>query len=147
MRRLGNPPERNRTYADRPGAYGIIWRRDMLLLSREPGGDIVLPGGGIDPGEAPLQALYREIREETGWSVAVRRRLGVYAQFRYMPDYDRYARKICTVYECIAGQHLSAPLEQGHAAVWKTPAQAVTTLANECDGQFLGDYLSAAFDR
>ena len=147
MRRLGRPPERNRTYKDRPGAYGIIWRGDYLLLSREPERDLVLPGGGIDPGESPLQGLYREVLEETGWSISVKRKLGVYAQYRYMPNYDKYARKVCTIYECRAGQRLSAPLEEGHEPIWMTPEEAVDALADECDGNFLYTYLGGAFDR
>ncbi|MFF5342243.1 NUDIX domain-containing protein [Streptomyces althioticus] len=34
-----------------------------------------LPGGGMDPGESPLEAAEREVREETGWSGLVIERL------------------------------------------------------------------------
>ncbi len=37
-----------------------------------------LPGGGVEPGEAPWDAAVREAREEVGVEVAVRRLTGVY---------------------------------------------------------------------
>jgi 8-oxo-dGTP diphosphatase len=49
----------------------LIWRGDRLLfVRRPPGGDLSecweLPGGKVDPGEAPEEALRRELREELG---------------------------------------------------------------------------------
>lgn len=50
----------------------------LLLHRRSDDGQWDLPGGAIDPGEAPAQALVREIREETGLWVVPERILGVF---------------------------------------------------------------------
>jgi 8-oxo-dGTP diphosphatase len=55
----------------RIAAYAVIRRDDELLLTRISGkghhtGSWTLPGGGIDHGEAPAQALAREVAEECG---------------------------------------------------------------------------------
>ncbi|MGW6919115.1 NUDIX hydrolase [Kitasatospora sp. NPDC054939] len=60
----------------RVSAYGIAVAEGHILLTRlaesspvfEPG-LWHLPGGGIDPGEQPVRALERELREETGLDV------------------------------------------------------------------------------
>lgn len=53
----------------RPSAYGIILKGDKILLSPQFGG-YDLPGGGIDLGETPEEAVIREIKEETGLDAA-----------------------------------------------------------------------------
>jgi ADP-ribose pyrophosphatase YjhB (NUDIX family) len=66
----------------RISAYGLIVANDSILLARiaagYPGaGSWTLPGGGLDWGEAPQEALHRELYEETGLRGEIRALLGI----------------------------------------------------------------------
>ena len=50
----------------------------ILLHRRADDGAWSLPGGAIDPGETPAEALVREVAEETGLAVRPRRVIGVF---------------------------------------------------------------------
>lgn len=143
MRRWGEAVERGRRYAHRPGAYAILWRDGALLLTlqAEPRPEVQLPGGGIDAGESPLLALHREVREETGWSIAGARRLGAYRRFAYMPDYGRWAEKVCQVWLARPVRRLGPPAEAGHEALWASPRAALELLANPAERDFLRQLL------
>lgn len=135
MRRFGERVVRDQTYRRRPGAYAVLLRDGAVLLTHQaaPVPEYQLPGGGIDPGEGPLQALHREAFEETGWSIAAPRRIGVYKRFAYMPDYDLWAEKICYLYTARPVLRRGPPTEPGHRAVWAEPAAAAELLTNEGD--------------
>ncbi|HYJ76231.1 MAG TPA: NUDIX domain-containing protein [Kineosporiaceae bacterium] len=62
----GRPPK-----VQRVGAYALVPDAGRLLLTRYAGsGRWSLPGGGIDHGEQPLDAVHREVHEETGLTLA-----------------------------------------------------------------------------
>jgi ADP-ribose pyrophosphatase YjhB (NUDIX family) len=39
-----------------------------------------MPGGGLEPGEDPERAVRREVREETGYKVAIDELLGIHSR-------------------------------------------------------------------
>lgn len=139
MRRFGEAIIRGQKYRKRPGAYAILERDGQVLLTRQdaPEPEFQLPGGGIDPGEGPTQALHREAFEETGWSIGHLRRLGAYRRFVWMPEYDLWAEKICTIYLARPILRYAAPREIDHTAHWVSPAQAVSLLPNPAEQHFM----------
>ncbi|KNG93686.1 NUDIX domain-containing protein [Pseudaestuariivita atlantica] len=133
--RYGDPPIAGQRYTMRPGAYAILPRDGQLLLTYqdEPEPEIQLPGGGIDPGESPIPALYREAREETGWTLARPRRVLTYRRFVFMPEYDMFAEKICHIFIAHPVQRIGPPTEEGHIALWLDAEAALDVLVSPGD--------------
>lgn len=86
----------------RETARAVILQNNSLLLIRrarqngEGGIDtwLSIPGGGIDPGETPEQAVTREMKEELGIVVDIRRLLAV----QEVPsDASRHYYFLCTI--------------------------------------------------
>jgi 8-oxo-dGTP diphosphatase len=98
---------------------------------------VQLPGGGIDPGEHPLNALHREVFEETGWRIAAPRKLGAFRRFTYMPDYDMWAEKLCHIYLARPVRPHGPPTEPGHMALWLSVEEALAELYNDGDADFV----------
>ncbi|MGC4110892.1 MAG: NUDIX domain-containing protein [Nocardioides sp.] len=80
----------------RVAAYGLIVRDGEILLTQlahriSSEGRWHLPGGGVDHGEDPRDALVREIREETGLDAEVGETARVYSAHR--PSMWRQGRR------------------------------------------------------
>jgi len=126
-------------YTRRAGVYAILPRGRQLLLTHQadPTPEFQLPGGGIDPGESPAQALHREVLEETRWKIGTIRRVGAFRRFTYMPEYDLWAEKLGLIYQARPILQLSGPSEPGHTAVWSDWNTAALELANAGDRHFV----------
>ncbi len=144
IRRYGEPAETGRRYTRRPGVYAILLEGDHILATHQatPVPEFQLPGGGIDKGEHPIPALHREVFEETGWKIAVTRRLGAFRRFTYMPEYDLWAEKVCSVYLARPVMRLGPPSEAGHTAIWLPVDEALERLGNPGDRGMLARLLS-----
>lgn len=138
-RRYGEPAKAGQKYRRRPGAYAILQRGPDLLLTfqAEPSPEFQLPGGGIDPGESPVQALHREVFEETGWHISTPRKLGAYRRFAYMPEYALWAEKVAHIYLATPTLRIGPPTEAGHSAIWCGATEALHLLASAGDKDFL----------
>ncbi|MEH6775372.1 MAG: NUDIX hydrolase [Cereibacter changlensis] len=143
IRRYGEAVKAGQRYRRRPGVYAILRHGgDILTTFQEaPTPEFQLPGGGIDPGEHPVAALHREVFEETGWKMALDRRLGVFRRYTYMPDYDKWAEKVCTVYLARPILRRGPPTEPGHTAVWMSAVEALDQLCNAGDRAMLAQAL------
>lgn len=65
----------------------------ILLTRRADNGQWCLPGGAMEPGEDAIEACQREVLEETGLQVRVKRLIGVYSNRDALveyPDGNRY---------------------------------------------------------
>jgi 8-oxo-dGTP diphosphatase len=99
----------------------LIEERGRVLLSRRRADQSMplyweFPGGKVEPGEPPADALAREVREELGCTVTVGRIHEVV--FHAYPDFDLYM----LVYRCRITAGAPAAVEVAEIA-WVEPAR------------------------
>lgn len=147
MKRIGEPWVAGRPYRDRIGVYGLLAGRDGRLLCVHQRGEdaeeMQLPGGGIDPGEHPLAALHREVREETGWVIGAPRRFATFQSYVWLWDYRYWARKVHMIYFARTIHRLGPPLEVGHTPHWLAPEVAARVLDVEGDREMVRRAMAA----
>lgn len=135
-RRYGEPLKRDLSYRRRPGVYALLpdnAGQILVTFQNHPVPEFQLPGGGVDPGEQPIPALHREVFEETGWKIAAPRVFTTYRRFTYMPEYEFWAEKVCTIYIATPVRPLGPPREAGHRAVWLDQEAALDLLGGAGD--------------
>ena len=89
----------------RNSAKAIVISEGRILLNRctsRFGEYFALPGGGQNPGESLLDAVKREVLEETGYSVKPVRLSGIYERIAERPGFgdDNLCHKIYFVFLC-----------------------------------------------
>ncbi|MGZ3147836.1 NUDIX hydrolase [Lentzea chajnantorensis] len=97
-----------RVKKQRVAAYGVcVDEADRILLARwlgPTGKRWILPGGGIEHGEHPYDAVVREVEEETGFTVEVVRLLGIDSELRTESRRDYHALRIMYEVRIIGGE-------------------------------------------
>jgi 8-oxo-dGTP pyrophosphatase MutT (NUDIX family) len=102
----------------RPSAYGIVIRDNKILLVIE-NEKYHLPGGGIELGENPAEAVLREVKEETGVTAESARLLDMASSLFSFGAYDtppdlQHVHSLLIYYACeyvsedAADKHLDA---------------------------------------
>jgi 8-oxo-dGTP diphosphatase len=115
-------------YTDRPGAYALIVRDNKLLIVDENSGWF-LPGGGLEEGESPVEALHREVLEETGFEIEAPERLTRVCQYMISQSENTAYAKDCHIF---SARTVAQP-EAGHCELrWVSPEEAIDKLAHAC---------------
>ncbi|PEV91795.1 NUDIX hydrolase [Bacillus thuringiensis] len=86
-----------------PSVAAVIKNEQEKILFQYPGGEYwSLPAGAIEPGETPEEAVIREVWEETGLKVQVKKQKGVFGgeEFRYTYANGDKVEYIVVVFEC-----------------------------------------------
>ena len=124
-------PEKGVFYEHRPGAYGILQngKGELGIVKTDRG--YYLIGGGIEAAETPEECLKREFWEETGYDVAIGKKICVAASYTYSLGDGRPLHLIAHCYRCSLGNYRQLPMDCGHTLVWISPEEAKRLLTAE----------------
>lgn len=124
----------NHSIVQRKAARAIaIEGEEILLLYTERYHDYTLPGGGIDEQEDVIQAMVRELQEETGANnIQMIQPYGLYEEFRpwYREDAD-VMHMISYCYTCKVDRQLGQTrfedyeIKNGMKPIWMNIHQAI----------------------
>lgn len=108
-------PKTNRRMA----ARAVIFKGNLLLMVKSNDGDYKFPGGGIENGESEIEALIREVREETGYMVsAIKKKLGIFTERRTDATHNDIFEMCSAYYLCdIAEEQQSNKLDDYEMAL------------------------------
>jgi len=116
------------TPISRPSAYAVIADASgCVAVVRTPKG-VFLPGGGIDPGESPREAVHREVREECGLLIRLGRWQTRAVEFVHSVAEKTTFEKRSTFFDAtVTGAHAGA-VETDHELEWLSVEDAVAAL-------------------
>lgn len=128
-------PEPGRDYPDRPAAFVVVEKNGRIAVVRvtfaKGGGRLDLPGGGLDPGETPVQAAVRECGEEAGLQIAVEAPLVCADHFFANEDGETVNTRGAFFAARMIAEAPELKIEDDHALEWMTPHEALVTLDRE----------------
>jgi ADP-ribose pyrophosphatase YjhB (NUDIX family) len=123
----------------RDRASGIVLndKREIALINSTRYNFHMLPGGGTDLNETLIEALHREIREETGASVEVIHEIGVIVEnldkFKMLQTTYFYLAK--TVGEIKEPHLMKDEIESGYQVEWHTIDEAIRIFEEENESE------------
>jgi ADP-ribose pyrophosphatase YjhB (NUDIX family) len=126
-------PDWERALGVRPSVSAVIFdaRGRLLLQQRSDGGQWGLPGGSLEIGESVTDGVIREVREETGLTVTVRRLVGVYSEPRLQvvryPDGNVW-HYVNVCFECAARSGTLTTCDETLALRWVPLTRLPATL-------------------
>ncbi len=138
-------PEPGHAYPDRPAAFGVLARGDEIALVEvtTPGKPLWrdLPGGGIDPGESPEQAMVREFGEEAGLRVRPGKTFLRADQFFINGDGERFNVRGVFMTATLEAEAPQLKIEHDHELIWRPPLEALRIVRREAHAWAIATWL------
>jgi 8-oxo-dGTP diphosphatase len=107
------------TYHTRRAVYAVVRDSEGRVATIQEHGHLWLPGGGLEGGETPEQALLREVEEECAQRLQIVEKIGEALQYFYASSEDTYFAMHVLFY---AGTFLGQTSEQAvNPVVWVLP--------------------------
>ena len=125
---------------------GVLWRQGpdggvrIAVVHRPRYDDWSLPKGKLDPGELPLDAACREVKEETGFDVIAERSLGSTSYRVLLNGRDVAKRVDWWALRAVGGRFQPNP--EVDALEWLRPAEALARLTTDGYGEPLRRFLA-----
>lgn len=127
----------------RPSVYGLIVNSEQRVAIVRASDGVFLPGGGIDEGESPEEALRREALEECGWVVGVGALSDRAVQLAMSGDGAAFHEKRSEFFAITIERDNGTPLEAGHETLWVSAAEARALLKHESQAWAVDRFLAS----
>jgi 8-oxo-dGTP diphosphatase len=114
----------------RPSAYRFAVDRDGRLAVVRDADGVFLPGGGIEPGETPEQAVIRELLEECGLLIEIGACVARAVQLAPAADGTTFEKR-SYFFDARIGTRRPAAMLPGHETLWVVPLRAAELLSHE----------------
>jgi len=126
---FGSRPAARRSTV-RPSAYAFLRDRAGRVAVVRAIDGIFLPGGGIENGESPEEAVVREALEECGLVLRVGACVSRVVQFVVTAEGESVEKR-CAFFDARIERANRAAMLPGHETLWLGPASAALTLKHE----------------
>jgi len=127
-----------REYIPRPSVYAVILDSAGRLCVVRENRKYHLPGGGIDHGESTIEALRREILEETGMTAEIGEEIGRANEYVETPKKKKSFNKLATFHRAVLSPGGETPMNFRDSVFWMPIPEFQKVAAHRMDAWIVG---------
>lgn len=136
-----NCREKNIQYKKRPGSYVIITRKtDNKIGLVTDGRDVFYLGGGIEKNETELEALKRELIEESGYTITNIQEFDKVGSFIFAKEHG-YLEVVANVYIAEFDKKIADPIEKDHVVLWVNAEDYIGKMCRDWQEYILKEFI------